>query len=117
MKINLFNQDTEAESYAAGSTLFREGDEGRDMFVVLAGAIELVVRGRMVETVEAGGIFGEMALVENLPRIATAVVKADAKIVRVDERRFLFLVQQNPFFSLQVMGVIAERLRRMDERL
>ena len=117
MKINLFNQDTEAESYAAGSTLFREGDDGRDMFVVLAGAIELVVRGRMVETVEAGGIFGEMALVENRPRIATAVVKADAKIVRVDERRFLFLVQQNPFFSLQVMAVIAERLRRMDERL
>lgn len=117
MKINLFNQDTEAESCAAGSTLFREGDEGHDMFVVLSGSIELVVRGRMVETVEAGGIFGEMALVENRPRVATAVVKADARIVRIDERRFLFLVQQNPFFSLQVMGVIAERLRRMNERL
>ena len=87
------------------------------MLVVLAGSIELVVRGRMVETVEAGGILGEVALVENRPRIATAFVKADAKIVRVDERRFLFLVQQNPFFSLQVMAVIAERLRRMDERL
>ncbi len=87
------------------------------MLVVLAGSIELVVRGRMVETVEAGGILGEVALVENRPRIATAFVKADAKIVRIDERRFLFLVQQNPFFSLQVMGVIAERLRRIDERL
>ncbi len=117
MKINLFNQDSAAESFAAGSTLFREGDEGRDMFVVLSGSIEIVVRGRMVETVESGGIFGEMALVDHRPRIATAVVKSDAKVVRIDEKRFLFLVQQNPFFSLQVMAVIAERLRRMDERL
>lgn len=117
MKINLFNQDSGAESFAAGSTLFREGDEGRDMFVVLSGCIEIVVRGQMVETVESGGIFGEMALVDHRPRIATAVVKSDAKVVRIDEKRFLFLVQQNPFFSLQVMAVIAERLRRMDERL
>lgn len=117
LKINLFNQDSQSELYKAGHILFREGDEGREMFVVLAGSVELLVHDKLVELVEAGGIFGELALVENRPRIATAVVKTDAMVVRVDEKRFLFLVQQNPFFSLQVMGVIAERLRRMNERL
>jgi CRP/FNR family cyclic AMP-dependent transcriptional regulator len=117
MKINLFNRDTETETHPAGTTLFLEGDPGTEMFAVVEGAVDLVVRGRKVETVGPGGVFGEMALVEKLPRIATAVVSADAKVVRVDERRFLFLVQQSPFFALQIMAVMAERIRRMDEKL
>lgn len=117
MKINLFNQDTEAERHAAGTVLFQAGDPGQEMFVLIEGSVELLVHGKLVETVGAGGAFGEMALVERLPRVATAVVKSDARLVRIDERRFLFLVQQNPFFALQIMTIMAERLRRMDERL
>jgi CRP-like cAMP-binding protein len=67
--------------------------------------------------VNAGGVFGEMALVEERPRIASAIVTADAKLVRIDRNRFMFLVQQNPFFALQLMTVMAERLRRMDQYL
>ena len=87
------------------------------MFVVLAGAVDLDVRGKTVETVEAGGMFGEMALVEDQPRIANAVVKADARLVVIDRKRFLFLVQQSPYFALQLMAIMAGRLRRMDEKL
>jgi CRP/FNR family cyclic AMP-dependent transcriptional regulator len=117
MKINLFNKDADAERHAAGTCLFQAGDPGHEMFVVIEGTVDLLVHDKVVETVETGGAFGEMALVEKLPRVATAVVTSDAKVVRIDERRFLFLVQQNPFFSLQIMAVMAERLRRMNEKL
>lgn len=117
MKIHLFNQDQQAESFPAGHAVFREGESGDHMFVVLSGAVDLVIHGKTLETVEAGGVFGEMALVEDLPRIATAVVKAEAKLVVIDRKRFEFLVQQHPFFALQLMSVMAGRLRRTDEKL
>ena len=117
MKINLFNRDTEHVNFSAGQTVFREGDAGELMFAVIEGAVEIHLHGKVVETIEAGGVFGEMALIESRPRIATAMVKADAKLVAIDRARFEFLVQQNPFFALQLMTIMAERLRRMDEKL
>jgi len=117
MKIHLFDKDQQAELFSAGQNVFREGDSGAVMFAVLDGAVDIIVHGKLVETVEAGGVFGEMALVEDRPRIATALVTADAKLVRIDRPRFMFLVQQNPYFALQLMTVMSERLRRMDEKL
>jgi CRP-like cAMP-binding protein len=117
MKINLFNNDPQAEKFPAGQTVFRAGDPGEHMFAVIKGSVDIIINGKTVETVEAGGIFGEMALVEDKPRVATTVVKSDAELVRIDRKRFLFLVQQTPYFSLQLMAIMAERLRRMNERL
>jgi len=113
----LFSNDPNAERFAAGQCVFREGEPGEHLFVVVKGAVDIVIGGNVVETVEEGGIFGEMALVEEKPRVATTVVRADAEIVRIDRKRFMFLVQQTPFFSLQLMGIMAERLRRMNKRL
>ena len=117
MKIHLFDQDPNAVAFRTGEAVFRAGDPGTQMFAVIEGKVDLVIKGQIVETVEAGGIFGEMALVEERPRIATAIVKADARLVAIDRNRFLFLIQQTPFFALQLMTIITERLRRMDERL
>jgi len=117
MKINLFKSDTQAEKFPAGQAVFREGERGDFMFAVLKGAVDIVIAGKVVETVEEGGVFGEMALVEDEPRVATALVKADAELVRIDRKRFLFLVEQTPYFSLQLMAIIAERLRRMNKML
>ena len=58
-----------------------------------------------------------MALVEDKPRAASAIVKTDARLVAIDRKRFHFLVQQNPFFALQLMSIMAGRLRHMDEHL
>ena len=117
MKINLFDKDQDYSILAAGQVLFREGDAADSMFAVIEGKVDIVIHGQLVETVEAGGVFGEMALIEDQPRNATATVTAAAKVVKIDRKRFMFLVQQNPYFAVQLMTVMAGRLRRMDERL
>lgn len=117
MQIHLFDKDQAAETFPAGKTSFQTGDAGAHMFSVLSGTVEISINGKVVETVGDGGVFGEMALIEDRPRSGTAIVKADAKVVPIDRKRFMFLVQQNPFFALQLMTIMAERLRRMDEKL
>ena len=117
MKINLFDQDEAAITVAAGQVIFREGAPTDLMYAVIGGQVEIVIRDQVVETVEAGGVFGELALIEDRPRNATATVVAEARLVAIDRKRFLFLVQQNPFFSIQLMTIMAGRLRKMDERL
>jgi CRP-like cAMP-binding protein len=117
MKIHLFDQDEAAISAAPGQVIFRVGDPTDLMYAVIEGQVEIAINGQVVEVVEAGGVFGEMALIEDRPRNATATVIAETKLVAIDRKRFLFLVQQNPYFSLQLMTVMAGRLRKMDERL
>ena len=112
----LFEHASDAKPVAAGTTIFHTGDERDYMYAVLEGQVDIVVNGRVVETVVSGGIFGEMALIEKDQRTATAIARTDATVVAVDERRFLFLVQQTPNFSLHVMRVLSDRLRRMDAR-
>lgn len=111
------HDDAHAESYAAGSVLFTQGESADYMYVVVDGAIDVRIGETVLETVEPGGMIGEMALIEQLPRSATAVAKVDSKVSAVDRKRFLFLVQNHPFFALQVMEVLANRLRRMDATL
>ena len=116
LSTRLFEHASDAKPVAAGTTIFNAGDERDYMYAVLDGQVDIVVNGRVVETVESGGIFGEMALISKDQRTATAVARTDATVVEVDERRFLFLIQQTPNFALHVMRVLSERLRRMDEQ-
>jgi CRP/FNR family cyclic AMP-dependent transcriptional regulator len=117
MKIRLFENSSDFVVFPPGHVVFNEGDPGDRMYAVIGGAVDIVVRGQVIETVEAGGIFGEMALVEDLPRSASAIVKTEAKLVSVDRNRFLFMVQQTPYFSLQLLGIVTARLRRLVERV
>jgi CRP-like cAMP-binding protein len=85
------------------------------MYVVLEGEVDILIHGKIVNTVGPGGLFGEMALIDTRPRSATAVTRSDCKLVAISAKRFAFLVQQTPNFALHVMRVMAGRLRHMDE--
>jgi CRP/FNR family cyclic AMP-dependent transcriptional regulator len=113
----LFEHASDAREVPAGTTIFREGDPRDFMYAVIEGEVDLLVKGRLVETVGPGGIFGEMALIEKSNRVGAAVARTDAKVAPVNEQRFLFLVQQTPNFAVHVMRVLSDRLRRMDEQL
>ena len=110
--INLFQNVTDVEVYTAGQTIFSEGQPGKLMYVVQEGQITILYKGREIDAAGPGGVIGEMALIDDLPRSATAVAATDCKLVPIDERRFTFLVQQTPMFALSVMRIMAERLRR-----
>jgi CRP-like cAMP-binding protein len=110
--INIFRNAADAQAVPAGHVLFREGDPGDTMFAVATGEVELTVGGDVVEEVGPGGILGELALVDHAPRSATAIARTDASVVQVDADRFGYLVHEHPTFALQVMAVMAERLRR-----
>jgi CRP-like cAMP-binding protein len=71
----------------------------------------------VVETVGAGEPFGEMALIDQAPRVATATAKTTCKLAVIPEKRFLFMVQTAPQFALQIMKVMADRLRTMNARV
>jgi CRP/FNR family transcriptional regulator, cyclic AMP receptor protein len=115
-KTRLFEHSSDAKPVEAGTVIFQKGDVRDFMYAVVEGEVDISVNGKIVETVGPGGIFGEMALIEGDARTATATTKTAAKLVPVDERRFLFLVQQTPHFALHMLRVLSERLRRMDEQ-
>jgi CRP-like cAMP-binding protein len=97
--------------------IFREKDPGDLMYVVLEGEVEILVGERIIETIGVGGIFGEMALIDDGPRSATARSKTACKLVPVNAKRFMFLVEQTPFFAIHVMKLMSERMRRMNRTL
>jgi len=110
--INLFRNHPNFEDYAAGDVIFSEGDPGETMFAIRAGEVEIHIGDDVLETLGEGAIFGELALIDKVNRSASARARTACEIVVIDERQFTFLVQQTPTFALQVMRVLAERLRR-----
>src|SRR5258707_15777152 len=88
-------------SAKAGEIIFKEGDEADQLFVIKSGQIEIQLGNRTLAELSANSIFGEMALIDDAPRSATAVAKTDVELVPISEKQFLFLVSQTPFFCAQ----------------
>lgn len=97
--------------FKAGDVIFRQGDPADELFVVKSGKVEIRLGNRVLDTLDERSIFGEMALIDRSPRSATAVAATDVSLVPVGEKQFLFLVSRTPYFALNVMRVLAQRLR------
>lgn len=108
----IFRDNPDAIAFAAGQIVFTEGQRGDVMYVVKSGEVDIRRGDQVFDTHGPGAIFGEMALIDHAPRSADAVARTDCELVPISERQFIFLVQQTPFFALQVMRVIADRLRQ-----
>ena len=112
---NAFEGTGSQDVFPAGATIFNEGEPGKTMYIIKEGQVELRVHGKVVETLGPEEFFGEMALVENEPRSATAIALTDVRLSPITERQFLFLVQETPFFSLRIMKAMSHRLRKIDK--
>jgi CRP-like cAMP-binding protein len=99
-------------TFDASDVIFEQGDPGESMFVVQAGSVHLRDGDRVVETVTAPGLFGEMALIEDEPRALSAVAATDVSVIEIPARHFWVLVHDTPYMAQLVMHVMAERLRR-----
>jgi CRP-like cAMP-binding protein len=113
----IFRLETNVDFFAASDVIFCKGDARTVMYVVKEGEVDIKIGDKVVETVRPNGIFGEMAMVDGQPRTASAIARTDCKLIPIDQKRFQFLVQQTPYFAIQVMQLLVERLRRMDKMI
>lgn len=118
INFEMFNRDDmPVRRFETGETIVSTGDDAKEMFFVRSGRVEIRVGDKTIEEIGQHGIFGEMALIDHSKRSADAVATEPTEIVPVDERLFVILVQDTPYFALDVMRVLAERLRAMNEKL
>ena len=103
-------------SVAPGEAIFSAGDSGSEMYIVRTGSVELKIGDTVLESVGPGGILGELALAALAPRSASAVAGPDCTLVRLDRVAFDDLVRRVPGLALEVMRVMARRLRKTNPR-
>jgi cyclic nucleotide-binding protein len=98
-----------------GQVLFKEGDAADGMYIVKRGTLRIRSGSVVYEDAVAGGIVGEMAIVEDeLPRSAMVYALGRTEVVKIGEKRFFDMVAEMPTFARTVMRVLSRRLRHMD---
>jgi CRP/FNR family cyclic AMP-dependent transcriptional regulator len=111
--VELFMTSPSIQIFKAGETIFKAGEPGEVMYGLIEGTVDMIVNGKVFETIHRGDVFGEGALVQQPPlRASTAVAKTDCKLAAVDETHFKFLVQETPLFALEVIRSLSTRLRQ-----
>ena len=97
-------------AFAPGKVLVKEGEPGRDFFVLVEGSADIRRKGRKIKTVGPGDFFGEIAVVTDRPRNATVTATSSIDALVVTRWSFRQLVAGNPLIALKVMQAIADRL-------
>jgi CRP-like cAMP-binding protein len=95
----------------------RAGDPGEEMYVLIGGAADVLVGDEVIERAGPGAFLGELALIDAAPRAASVVASTECRLVSVNKGQFHALIQGTPHFATEVMKVMADRLRRMDDRV
>ena len=103
-------------SISAGQLVLAEGSTGSAMYIIRNGSVAVRVNGVTVEEIGEGGIFGEMAIIEQSTRSAEILALTDVTVVMLDEKKFLQLVAKVPHFSIMVMRTLARRIRKMNAK-
>lgn len=105
-----FSSEKNYRTYKAGETIFILGERGRDMFAVVKGEIEIRLGDQYISTAKENEIFGEMALIDQKDRTATAMATEDSTVAVIPEERFRELVEDSDF-AIMMMRSISARLR------
>lgn len=115
-----FTSDS-VRSFEPGETVFNEGDDSREMFVVLQGTVEVVKvssRGEIkLAKISRGEFLGEMSLLESLPRSATARAVDHVKLLAIQPGGFLLKIRRDPTFAFEIMQSLSRRIRLTNEAL
>ena len=106
-------EDKPAASHPAKKVMMREGDKGIFMYVVVDGVVAVTIDGKILEKIGPGGVFGEMALVNQAPRVATATTETDCTLLAINRTDFMNLVKIKPAFGINLLRALSERLRFM----
>ena len=105
---------TEEVEVLAGRVLMRQGDPGREAFVIVDGRAKATIRGKGSAKLGPGDCFGEMALLHSAPRSATVTAESDMKLLVLGSREFSTLIESVPVVGRRVLAALAERLREAE---
>ncbi len=103
--------------YQAGASVMKEGQAGIYMYIVKTGRVFITIKDKVLEGVSPGGVFGEMALVDQSPRVASATVDVYSELLAVDRPSLLEVVKAQPAFAMALLRAVVERLRHMNAQL
>lgn len=98
-----------------GKTLIRQGERGREFFVLLEGEVDVARDGESIQRMKAGDFFGEIALVSNVPRTASVTATSPVRVLVVVDRDFRTLLEHTPQIQLKVLEALAERLAQLQQ--
>jgi CRP-like cAMP-binding protein len=102
--------------YERNKTVVTEGQAGVLMYVVMEGRLAVSIKGKVVEKIGPGGVFGEMALVDRTTRLATVVCETDCGLLAIGRNTFLDLVKASPDFAVSLLNAVGERARFIASR-
>ena len=94
-----------------GMSIYRQHERGDSAYIIQRGQVEISRRGGAVEIMQTGEIFGEMALITNAPRTASAVALGEVELIPIDRAMFHVLIRDDSDFALTIINLLARRLR------
>jgi CRP-like cAMP-binding protein len=103
--------------YPQQTLIFKEGQVGTFMYVVVSGKVGIAVGGTLVEIAGPGGTFGEMAVVDQSPRTARAGAIDETELLAIDRPTLLKLIKGQPEFAMAMLSAVADRLRHMNSQV
>jgi CRP-like cAMP-binding protein len=107
--------------FEAGETIFKEGDLGTEMYIVHEGKVEILKdlpgEQRLLAILEKGDFFGEMAILEDLPRTASARAQTATRVLLINGSTFDQMLRSNPEIAVRMMRKLSRRLRETDRLL
>ncbi len=108
-------------AYPAGAVICREGDYGDTFFIIESGTVEISKRldgesSRILGREGVGEFFGELALVQGVPRVATVTAIEDTELLEISKEDFNQYIDRNPAMAAAIMRAVAARLRDADQR-
>ncbi len=116
--VDLFFNHLPVKTLQPGDVIFRQGEKGDKMFALMTGEVELRKNDQILETINEHDVFGEGALVQlEHTRYTTAIACTECQIAELNRERFLFLLQETPLFSLEIVRSFSNRLRKVKQKL
>ncbi|HEU4383006.1 MAG TPA: Crp/Fnr family transcriptional regulator [Anaeromyxobacteraceae bacterium] len=107
--------------FRRGTVLFREGEPGREMYVIQVGRVDISKRvggvEKLLTTLGHGEFFGEMSILNNAPRSATATCSEDSKLLVIDPKTFEAMIRGNTEIALRMIKKLADRLQEADHQI
>jgi len=115
MALEFFKTAGTSERIPAGKVIFTEGGKGllarHRMYLLVSGEIDLLSKKKVIASLKAGELFGELAAIDGAPRTASAMAKKDCKLISLDDKQFYAALRKKPGFALMLMSVMIRRLR------